>query len=1627
MESPGLEVLARQRCLSAKVFLHGAVWGWKPMRVQYFRILAVWFAALALSSTVSAVEKKAEKNQPISYYKQIRPILQAQCQGCHQPAKPKGGYVMTDYTKLLAGGDSEGKAVIPSSPTESSLVRMITPKDGKAEMPKGAKALHEVEIELISKWIAEGAVDDTPENAKARYDMDHPPVYTRSPVVTSLDYSSDGKYLAIAGFHEVLLHKADGSGLAGRLVGLSERIESVQFSPDGKKLAVTGGLPGRMGEVQIWDVEKRKLDISVPITFDTVYGAAWSPDGKLVSFGCTDKSVRAIEAETGKQVLFQGSHDDWVQDTVFSLKGDHVISVGRDRTAKLTELATQRFIDNITSITPGALRGGISAVARHPSKDEILVGGADGMPQVYRVFRETKRVIGDNANLIRKFPVMEGRIFAVAYSTDGKRIVASSSMDGAGEVNVYAADFDSTLTDELKKIFEKRVNERNAEENKKVEEFETNGVKLLASTKLPGGIYTVAFSPDDKVVAAAGAEGEIHLLDSNTLSPVKNFGPAPLEDVKLASSRKSKSSSRSKEPDYILDVTPVVSKLGCNMGTCHGAKEGKNGFKLSLRGYDPVFDLRAFADDLASRRINLASPDDSLMLLKATGAVPHEGGQRTKQGDKYYQILRDWIAAGAKVNFDSPHVVRIELTPKNPVVNKIGDTEKMKVIAFYTDGSKRDVSNEAFIESGNVDIIKADDKGVVTTLRRGEAPVLARYEGAYAATTITVMGDRSGFRWKNQPAYNEVDDLVESKWKRMKILPSDLCTDDEFIRRVHLDLTGLPPTSEDVRKFLADPRDSKTKREEMVDQLISSADYIEHWSNKWADLLQVNSKFLGVEGAKGFRDWIRKEVASNTPYDQFVYKILTASGSNKENPAASYYKILRTPAETMENTTQLFLATRFNCNKCHDHPFERWTQDQYYELAAYFARTDLKADPASGDKKIGGTAVEGAKPLFEIVYDKKEGEVKHDRTGKETPPHFPYTATSNAKDDASRREQLAAWVTAKDNRYFAMSYVNRIWGYLTGTGIIEPIDDIRAGNPPTNPELLDYLTKEFIANGFDTQYLIRTICKSRTYQLSVSAGKWNADDTINYSHAKARRLPAEVLFDSIYLVTGSESKIPGVPAGTRASALLDSSMGPSDGFLANLGKPARESACECERSTGLQLGPIMALVSGPTVGDAVSDPKNAIAKLVETEKDNNKVVDELFMRILNRPASAKEQATANEAFQEIEPQHKQLLAELAAYEVQLKPITEKREKDRLKSIADAKDELEAYKKEIAPREEQADKDQKELIAKREKELKEQEGKLDEKQAEWEKKPKSDTAWTALDFKTMKATVNGIKLTQAEDKSVLSTGNDGKGSYTLVAETDLKGITAFKLEALVDSKLPKSGPGRSPDGNFVLTEFEVKAAPKTKPKEMKDVPLENAKADFNQGSYNVTTAIDGKRAAQNNGWAIAGQQGQNHMATFEVKSPVGSEGGTVLTFTLDQQYKSGQHNLGKFRLSATTSKKPVDFGLPEDIQKILDIAADQRTDEHKKRLMTYYRGIDAEFQKRTAALAEAKKPRPIDPKLKELQEVLARAEQPLLIDPKLAELKRAVELSTKQVHDLRLVAAQDIAWALINNPAFLFNR
>jgi mono/diheme cytochrome c family protein len=493
-------------------------------------------------ASVPADEPTSPPAAAISFQKQVLPIFQAHCQGCHQPAKRSGGYAMIAFDSLLAGGESGQAAITPHSPADSYLLELITPEDGQAEMPVGKAPLSEQQVTLIRNWIAEGAHDDSSADSRIVDDA-HPPLYTTPPVVPALDCSPDGRLIAVAGFHEVLLHRADGSGIAARLVGISERIQSVSFSPDGKRLAVAGGLPARSGELQIWNVDFPSSDgigenpvllQSISVTADTLYGSRWSSDGRLISVGCPDNSVRVFEAETGKQVLFQGAHSDWVLDTVFSVDNSHLISVGRDMAAKLTEVVTERFVDNITSITPGALKGGILSVARHPVRDEIVIGGADGVPKVYRVFRQTERRIGDDANLIRELPPLSGRIFSVAVSADGTRIAAGSSLDGRGQVAIDTYEFDTSLPADIQQINAKVATDRTPAEHARLAEYHRSGLRRFALVEIPAAVYAVDFLGDSKSLVAAGSDGIIRVLDAELGTVVREFAAAPISPPRPA-------------------------------------------------------------------------------------------------------------------------------------------------------------------------------------------------------------------------------------------------------------------------------------------------------------------------------------------------------------------------------------------------------------------------------------------------------------------------------------------------------------------------------------------------------------------------------------------------------------------------------------------------------------------------------------------------------------------------------------------------------------------------------------------------------------------------------------------------------------------------------------------------------------------------------------------------------------------------------------------------------------------------------------------------------------------------------------------------------------------------------------
>jgi hypothetical protein len=654
--------------------------------------------------------------------------------------------------------------------------------------------------------------------------------------------------------------------------------------------------------------------------------------------------------------------------------------------------------------------------------------------------------------------------------------------------------------------------------------------------------------------------------------------------------------------------------------------------------------------------------------------------------------------------------------------------------------------------------------------------------------------------------------------------------------------------------------------------------------------------------------------------------------------------------------------------------------------------------------------------------------VTHLRTGKIAEPDLPYPSKHEIKDKQTRREVLAAWITSPDNRFFASSYVNRLWGYLTGAGIIEPLDDIRAGNPPRNPALLEYLAHEFVTSGFNSRHVIQLICQSRTYQLSIRPNKWNEDDKLNYSHAIARRLPAETLFDAVFKVTGAVPNISGAKPGELATQLTDPTMDAAGGLLATLGRPARQSACECERNSDIRLGSVMALLSGSTISSAIDEPTNAIAKLVESEPDNRKLINDVFLRVLNRPATTNETESTLDLLSSVESDHVQITNELGPLEVKMVPVIAELTKDREAAIKRAKADLATYDEMTKSLKATLETRRQLEITNKENELREYEKLLLAQAAFWETKNNpgdTKTTWVPIQVQEVSATGES-KLARESDGSLFASGGKGNTEYLILARSQLTNITGVMLEALPDDRLPKFGPGRNDDGNFVLSELELSWAAGTNAPDT-NAKFADAKADFAQTDFAVNQAIDGKVYSGRNGWAIGGAPSlQRHIATFKLEDPLVSTNGVTVRFNLQQHYGDNML-LGRFRLYVTASEEPLDFGMPEAVVQAAHAPAGQRKPEQAAAIFEYYRFTDAEFWKRRQAAAKAVEPLPEDPKFTELQLALTKAQEPVHLDPHLVQLRDDAVTSAKQLANKRLVVVQDLTWALINSSGFLFNH
>jgi hypothetical protein len=676
------------------------------------------------------------------------------------------------------------------------------------------------------------------------------------------------------------------------------------------------------------------------------------------------------------------------------------------------------------------------------------------------------------------------------------------------------------------------------------------------------------------------------------------------------------------------DVMAVLSRGGCNAGACHGNQNGKNGFKLSLRGEDPAFDYNVLTRDTLARRTDPQRPEASLMLLKATAAVPHEGGKRFAAGSREYDIVSRWIAAGLPAEPpDAPTVQRIDVSPSEKVLIEPADEVALRVTATFADGRTRDVTDLSVFDPSSL-VVRVGRDGVVRRQTAGEASVLVRYLDRQATARLAFVPARTDFAWDDPPESNFIDKFVFAKLKMLRMNPSGLSSDAVFVRRAYLDAVGAPPTPDEARRFLADDRPDKRAR--LIDELLERPEFADFWALKWCDLLRVEEKVLDRKGVRLFHDWVRRKIAEGEPLNEFARELIAARGSTYVNPPANFYRALRDPFARAEATAQVFLGVRLQCAKCHNHPFERWTQADYHSLAAFFTRVDYRVVENNRKDKFDQHEFDGE----QIVYEAREGGGVHPRTKETLRPLFLGAATPEFAPDADRLQPLADWVAAPDNPFFARAQANRVWFHLLGRGIVEPDDDFRASNPPANGPLLDALAADFAGHDFDLRRLVRTIMNSRTYQLSAVPNDMNRDDETNFSHALVRPLQAEQLLDAVSRATGAAPRFADFPAGLRASQLPGLKSGPDrkatdeEKFLTAFGKPERLLSCECERSDDTTLSQAFQLITGPLLNKLLREPDNRIGRLLSSGKSDGDMIDELYYAALCRPPSDRERAGA---------------------------------------------------------------------------------------------------------------------------------------------------------------------------------------------------------------------------------------------------------------------------------------------------------------------------------------------------------------------------------------------------------------
>ncbi|WP_411827223.1 PSD1 and planctomycete cytochrome C domain-containing protein [Luteolibacter sp. AS25] len=665
-----------------------------------------------------------------------------------------------------------------------------------------------------------------------------------------------------------------------------------------------------------------------------------------------------------------------------------------------------------------------------------------------------------------------------------------------------------------------------------------------------------------------------------------------------------KDAKKDRPISFQLDVMPVITAAGCNTGSCHGAARGQDGFHLTLYGFDPKGDHFRLTEEMMGRRINLAIPEESLLVTKATGEVPHTGGKLFKKGSPFHTTLVKWIRGGAK--FDEGEIAQptgIEVLPKQVVVAGKEVEVPFTVLAKYSDGTDRDVTTLSTFSTSNENSVGIGaNTGLAVSGERGEAFLLGRFHTFTEGSQAIVVPADSDYEKVEREPFNYVDELVSAKLDKLQIIPSGLASDEVFLRRAFLDVIGLPPTLEEREKFIGDGRPDKRAR--LIDELLERPEFTEMWVMKWAELLQIRTVRNGpnevsYKAALKYYEWLRERIDSNMPFNELVVELLSAKGGTFENPATNFYQLENDTLKLTENVAQVFMGTRIQCAQCHNHPFDRWTMDDYYQFSAFFAQVKRKR---------------AEDPRERVIFD-NNGEMKHPVTKKDMIPKFLGGEIPEIQKDQTRRESVAKWLASPENPWFAKNVVNIIWDQYMGVGIVDPVDDVRVSNPPSNPELLEALAGKFVEYDYDFQAIIRDICNSRTYQLSTETNATNENDDRNFSKAMIRRVRAEVLLDTISQVTETSEKYKGLPKGARAVQIADGNT--SNYFLRTFGRASRATVCSCEVKMEPNLSQALHLINGDTVHQRIKQGK-VVQAMLQEGGSTEEIIDTLYLKAFSR-------------------------------------------------------------------------------------------------------------------------------------------------------------------------------------------------------------------------------------------------------------------------------------------------------------------------------------------------------------------------------------------------------------------------